>query len=392
MDYSKWDQIADSDEENESRQRLRQSLAQETFDGQRQLQVAIDNWLRRQISRLPHDGDPTTKKLQQSMPEIGSRSEPTPVRQVSKREREVLAMLISISHFEEGDTNLDRHPMILDLVRHNRWLEEDPGTLELLCRIHNNVMREGGEHGRKTGGEDDPELLRMRNMLMCGINTIAAPKRTKCPGGLLELFTLICTPETDGSRELRKKWQMKDFAKDALFDSLFPDLRQYADDDKLDEGFGSDFWIIVVLGLLAIVGIIAFVVLYYNGTASSAVRSNASKIRNISNASLVSNASAAAAASAGGTASTNLPPPSTAPIASPAQAPSAPAPAPAPPAVKLACTDSNEGCAYWAQIGECTNNAEFMLATCRLSCGVCKVSAPAVPPAISPGEARAGEL
>ena len=33
-------------------------------------------------------------------------------------------MLMVLSHFEEGETNLQRHPQLLDLVRQNRWLEE----------------------------------------------------------------------------------------------------------------------------------------------------------------------------------------------------------------------------------------------------------------------------
>ena len=33
-------------------------------------------------------------------------------------------MLMVLSHFEEGGTNLTRHPQLLDLVRHNRWLED----------------------------------------------------------------------------------------------------------------------------------------------------------------------------------------------------------------------------------------------------------------------------
>ena len=37
---------------------------------------------------------------------------------------QVLSMLMVLSHFEEGETNLQRHPQLLDLVRQNRWLEE----------------------------------------------------------------------------------------------------------------------------------------------------------------------------------------------------------------------------------------------------------------------------
>ncbi|EYC00657.1 hypothetical protein Y032_0114g459 [Ancylostoma ceylanicum] len=35
------------------------------------------------------------------------------------------------------------------------------------------------------------------------------------------------------------------------------------------------------------------------------------------------------------------------------------------------CCDRNETCAYWASIGECTNNAEWMLPNCQLSCRSC---------------------
>ena len=41
---------------------------------------------------------------------------------------EVLSMLMVLSHFDEGETNLTRHPQLLDLVRQNRWLEELSGT------------------------------------------------------------------------------------------------------------------------------------------------------------------------------------------------------------------------------------------------------------------------
>merc|ERR1719331_1521524 len=100
------------------------------------------------------------------MPELsGSKAAATPIRVVTKAEREVLAMLIAMSHFEEGDTNLDRHAQMLDLVRHHRWMEEDPGTLELLCRVHNNVMKDSnGEpaQGRHKREMEDPETQRMR--------------------------------------------------------------------------------------------------------------------------------------------------------------------------------------------------------------------------------------
>ncbi|CAE7253111.1 unnamed protein product [Symbiodinium microadriaticum] len=57
-------------------------------------------------------------------------------------------MLMVLSHFEEGGTNLTRHPQLLDLVRHNRWLEEDPGAMELLCRVHNYHMKQAEDSTR----------------------------------------------------------------------------------------------------------------------------------------------------------------------------------------------------------------------------------------------------
>merc|ERR1740130_484053 len=63
------------------------------------------------------------------------------------------------------------------------------------------------------------------------------------------------------------------------------------------------------------------------------------------------------------------------------------APAPAMPAIKLACIDSNEGCAYWAEIGQCKSNPEYMLVTCKLSCSVCQVSAPAAAPGSAASDA-----
>ncbi|XP_066288084.1 prolyl 4-hydroxylase subunit alpha-3-like [Branchiostoma lanceolatum] len=37
------------------------------------------------------------------------------------------------------------------------------------------------------------------------------------------------------------------------------------------------------------------------------------------------------------------------------------------------CEDKNPSCPQWASMGECDANREFMLVSCRLSCGVCEV-------------------
>merc|ERR1712080_357688 len=96
-------------------------------------------------------------------------------------------------------------------------------------------------------------------MVLAGVNTLAAPKRAKCSGGLLALFTVIRTPETVAASEMRRKWITQEYAKDALFDSLFPDLKQYT----MDRDGGNDFWILLLLLVLTVVLLIAFAVIYY---------------------------------------------------------------------------------------------------------------------------------
>jgi len=250
VDYAKWDKLdADSEEEPEIRKPLAASFDEEDHERSRGLQEEVNQWLKREIMTLRKGPEGS------SVPEL-KRQEPLPYRKVTKQEREVLAMLIAVSHFEEGQTNLTRHPELLELVRHHRWLEEDPGTLELLCRIHNDVMRRSGE---RHAPKESPHDVRMRNMLLSGINTLASPKRAECSGGLLELITRICTPENEAARDLRKKWQKKEFAKDALFDSLFPDLRNYAKEDSSNESM-LEIWVFVILIVLLVGGIALFFV------------------------------------------------------------------------------------------------------------------------------------
>lgn len=89
-------------------------------------------------------------------------------------------MLMVLSHFEEGETNLTRHPQLLDLVRQNRWLEEDPGALELICRIHN-LHLNGSEEGKPPLAPAQEKLeQRFRHMCLSTANTLAAAKKSGC--------------------------------------------------------------------------------------------------------------------------------------------------------------------------------------------------------------------
>merc|ERR1712037_355969 len=52
--------------------------------------------------------------------------------------------------------------------------------------------------------------------------------------------------------ELRLKWQKKDFAKDALFESLFPDLKKYSGKDGSDaDGGWWEIWL--MLGIMVFI-------------------------------------------------------------------------------------------------------------------------------------------
>merc|ERR1719352_1686336 len=135
-DYSKWDKLEDSEEEERSKEKASSSAYNEDQEEARKLQEDVDLWLRRSIAKLGRDREDFKRP-----PEL---REHVQHRQVTKEERKVLAMLCVLSHFEEGTTNLDRHPQMLEMCRHHRWLEEDPGALELLCKIHNNSMKKSG--------------------------------------------------------------------------------------------------------------------------------------------------------------------------------------------------------------------------------------------------------
>jgi len=271
-DYSKWDKIVDSDEEREKEdlaQKLVNEAREDTTEKVRDEQLMVEQWLRRNLSVLLKSEDDAKygKRDPYAAPELIQKSQ-LPFRKPNKEDMKVLAMLMVLSHFEEGQTNLVRHGQILDLCRHHRWLEEDPGALEFLCRLHNLNMKQSDDKGRPPPGSQETKIDgRCRSMCLCAINTLAGPAKAKCAGGVLELFNLICTPSDPNGHELRLKWQKKEFGKDALFDSLFPDLKSYKDEHDNSDNDWWEIWL--MLGFIVVIIVGLGCVMYYGFPNSS---------------------------------------------------------------------------------------------------------------------------
>lgn len=185
--YSKWDKIVDSDEEEEEKreaQQFRKPVNEEVMEKDRQLQETVGNWLRGQLRTLP--------------PELYASG----MRQLSDGDVRALARFMVVSHFDDNSTNLTRHRDIIDLARRDVWLEE-VGTLELLSVIHQRSSQLWEPHDRN-----------MRKMLYSAVNTLAAPKLAPSigKGNILDLFAVIAAPKSEEEWGLRERYQRKDFA------------------------------------------------------------------------------------------------------------------------------------------------------------------------------------
>ncbi|CAE8676494.1 unnamed protein product [Polarella glacialis] len=254
-DYSKWDKIVDSDDEKEG-EKIERELESEKAEGaqyMRELQDSVEHFLQRNHRVLLKGDGEDSRSDPYRAPELVRQAQ-LPYREVNREELRVLAMFICLTHFDDGETNLSRHPEILEMVRHHRWLEQDPGTLEFLCRVHNLNMKEDAP---KPTTKD----VRLKAMVLSAINTIAAAKKAKCVGGLLELINQICTPTTPEAREHRIKWQKKEFGKDALFDSLFPDLRELKDKEGDEDNDWTEVYVMIAF-IVVIVLVLVLLVVY----------------------------------------------------------------------------------------------------------------------------------
>eukprot|EP00439_Symbiodinium_sp_Y106_P068221 s1072_g11.t1 len=160
-DYSKWEQLEDSEDEKIEKAEQEQEKARAEYQEEcRAEQAEVEKWLRRyQTLLLKAEAEPSQARPRDpyAPPELIKNSQ-QPFRKASRDDLRVLSMLMVLSHFEEGGTNLTRHPQLLDLVRHNRWLEEDPGAMELLCRVHNYHMKQAEDKGRAPTAPEQEKL------------------------------------------------------------------------------------------------------------------------------------------------------------------------------------------------------------------------------------------
>lgn len=253
MDYSKWDKLDVSDDEkDEYMSTSAMKERQEDMSNRVDFKGRIDRWIVKRMHRLAEKkrNEFGVQGYVDTEHDISPTDTITP-RKVTKEERQTLAFLLAITEFKEGETNLDRHVAILDHFRQHRWLEEDPGTLEFLCQLHGKILDEDK-------ADDDPVI---RRALLCAINTIAAPVRAKYANGIREFISAICTPSNDKERELRKKWQTLDFGRDALFESMFPLLRQYGTEDGSKSD--NEFWFFICLTAVVMIALAVGLYLYY---------------------------------------------------------------------------------------------------------------------------------
>mmetsp|Transcript_105811 Transcript_105811/g.329896 ORF Transcript_105811/g.329896 Transcript_105811/m.329896 type:complete len:292 (-) Transcript_105811:44-919(-) len=216
-DYSKWDKLDVSDDEEEEREKERkQRLAAKADEMEKyvELRDEVDRWMKRHLTRMRRElgADPSCPELN------ASGIQP---RFPSDEERRTLSMFVAVAHHEKLKDNLARHHDIMNIARQNRWIEEDPGTLELLCRLHRALNKVATDGQKSTSMEDQA----MEDKLISAINLLAAPPLAGCPEGygkIFELFALIGDPKDERAWDIKAKYMQKEYAGDALFNSIMP--------------------------------------------------------------------------------------------------------------------------------------------------------------------------
>uniref|UniRef100_A0A7S1PK49 Uncharacterized protein n=1 Tax=Alexandrium catenella TaxID=2925 RepID=A0A7S1PK49_ALECA len=265
--YSKWDKLEVSDDEEDKRQESekQQRLAAHAEEMGKFVEVRdqVETWLKRHLTRMRRElgADPTC-------PELTAHG--TPIRFPSDEERKTLAMFIAVVHHEKLKDNLVRHHDIMNIARQNRWIEEDPGTLELLCRLHRSLIKADSIGQKSTTMEDQ----KMEDMVISAINILAAPPLCGCKEGygkVFELFALIGDPKTDEAWDMKAKYMKKEFAGDALFNSMMPPEARLSGGSDFKDAYDmpNGPWTGVISVLLWILLCVFIYLLYWYWPSSS---------------------------------------------------------------------------------------------------------------------------
>eukprot|EP00971_Amphidinium_carterae_P041016 805511-Amphidinium_carterae.1 len=96
----------------------------------RDRQEQMSRWLKDMIAGVQRDETGGKRDYQ-------SPSNKRPFRKVTREERDALAMFMVICYTgSDADTNLSRHAEMTRIILDHKWMQDDPATLELLCRVH----------------------------------------------------------------------------------------------------------------------------------------------------------------------------------------------------------------------------------------------------------------
>eukprot|EP00746_Dinoflagellata_sp_MGD_P033075 gnl/MRDRNA2_/MRDRNA2_17880_c0_seq1.p1 gnl/MRDRNA2_/MRDRNA2_17880_c0~~gnl/MRDRNA2_/MRDRNA2_17880_c0_seq1.p1 ORF type:complete len:288 (-),score=61.45 gnl/MRDRNA2_/MRDRNA2_17880_c0_seq1:75-938(-) len=269
IDYNKWDSIVDSDEEEIQKQEKIESFERDEFYHQQSEAVELDLWLQQRFLTLADEEASEAGNLKFGR---GLRRKKRSMSLPTDDQRRALAFFIAIQFAHEGSHNLDKHLDIVETLRHQSWICTQ-ATLELLCRLHNQLLHQIGESESSKDTMDDgpkrpshPKDKHFREMVFSAINTVAGPLKEECSP--FEFISEITTLSTERARERREKYQERKYGKDALFDTLCGDLNLRDDNDEEEDG--HEIWLFWgIMLFLAVALIVAIVVMWYHDRSAS---------------------------------------------------------------------------------------------------------------------------
>eukprot|EP00929_Paragymnodinium_shiwhaense_P012037 TRINITY_DN11862_c0_g1_i1.p1 TRINITY_DN11862_c0_g1~~TRINITY_DN11862_c0_g1_i1.p1 ORF type:complete len:323 (+),score=82.33 TRINITY_DN11862_c0_g1_i1:48-1016(+) len=232
-DYAAWAKFKDEDDDDdddpgtsEAKRALKRSLGRTSCvtpydketEQRNKAQKDVEAWFERECQKLFEKESARAAEIRKHNGGVDVDPVKDPSKgdhvNLSRSDRQVLGAICAVSEFQGPETtNLTRYPELVEIFKAHRWLDHDPGALELLCRLH--AMHQPARPLHR-GDVDSEEAVRFRNILVCAINTLAAAQLSGYDGGFLSLIDTLARAGTDEEKVYRRKWQMKEFADLAL--------------------------------------------------------------------------------------------------------------------------------------------------------------------------------